>query len=227
MFRVKPAKREDLVEAFLETQKARKKPAAAARDGDALRPFAAEMKDAALATIGTERVEKLLRRHTLERGRSPRTFNVWRGAMLAFWSGAIARRHATHSPVTAVKRLSEPERRARFLSREEIDESLAAARDTHLELPVALGVLAGLRAGEIARLRWKDVALEGKLLRIVGAKNARGGTKSRVVPIGKRLDAGLRRRMGDQGDDDLVAPNTGSVSWLARPRAAARGSRGR
>ncbi len=46
---------------------------------------------------------------------------------------------------------------------------LDATRDTRLYVPVLLGVLCGLRRGEIVALRWRNVDLDGKQISVVEA----------------------------------------------------------
>ena len=46
-------------------------------------------------------------------------------------------------------------------------ELLGAIRDSRIAIPVMLGVLCGLRRGEIAALRWKNVDLRAKQMSIL------------------------------------------------------------
>lgn len=76
---------------------------------------------------------------------------------------------------------------ARFLTPEEVERLCsAAARSSRpeSELAIRIGVLAGLRAGEIARLRWEDLELAGRhpILRV-----RKGKTGARTVPVCREL----------------------------------------
>jgi len=61
---------------------------------------------------------------------------------------------------------AEPALAARAYTDMELNELLAAARDAHERVLVLLGGHAGLRVGEMVRLRWQDVDLRAGTLRV-------------------------------------------------------------
>jgi integrase len=75
---------------------------------------------------------------------------------------------------------------ADFLTQEEVRDLAAQARETSslVELTIWLGALSGLRAGEMARLRWTDVDLERRLIFVRGPVKTH---KERAVPIVREL----------------------------------------
>jgi integrase len=67
---------------------------------------------------------------------------------------------------------------------ERISAIAAAARSPLLDLTLRLAVLSGLRAGELARLRWSDVDLARKVLSVRSTSAAPTKTRrSRLVPV--------------------------------------------
>lgn len=57
----------------------------------------------------------------------------------------------------------------------ELNELLAAARDAHERVMLLLGAHAGLRVGEMVRLRWEDVDLRTSTLRVRPLRDDEGG----------------------------------------------------
>ncbi len=90
-----------------------------------------------------------------------------------------------HNPAAAVRTPRQPQRLPRHLRPGEIETLLeAAAGEAPLErrnlAMLELLYAAGLRVGELIRLDWDDLDLEGRLLRVVGK-----GRKERMVPFGE------------------------------------------
>jgi integrase len=78
------------------------------------------------------------------------------------------------NPVRRVTRLKEPDGRTRFLSAEERRALVAAAKandDPRLRVLVLLALAAGAREGELMRLRWADLDLTGRVIRVRKTKN--------------------------------------------------------
>jgi integrase len=117
----------------------------------------------------------------------------------------------------------------RTLSPAEAERFLDATRGDPLEALYVLAITAGLRQGELLGLRWREVDLDGRTIRVIGAlQNIPGhgltivepkSTKSRrLVTIGRLATDALRRhravqlaerlRLGSTyNDHDLVFPN--------------------
>jgi integrase-like protein len=89
---------------------------------------------------------------------------------------------------------------------------IEAARPYRIFVPILLGVLCGLRRGEIAALRWKSVDLEAGQLRVVASieqtkagcreKETKSG-RDRVVALPAMLIAELRRHRAEQAQELL------------------------
>jgi integrase len=116
--------------------------------------------------------------------------------------------------------VAQPIRRDRdYLNREQRDRLLAEAARTSpdFHVLVALGCLAGLRKGELLALRWEDIDIAGRKLRIAcdAAFTTKSGS-SRTVPIGDDLLAILESHRRPSGY--VVAPEKtharGRYRWV-------------
>ena len=78
-------------------------------------------------------------------------------------------------------------------------ELLGSLRGTRIAIPVMLGVLCGLRRGEIAALRWKNVDLLGKQLSIVqSAEQTKAGVRYKEPKSGKARTVALSVTVADE-----------------------------
>lgn len=108
-------------------------------------------------------------------------------------------------------------------------ERIAAALDEPIRTGYALGVLAGLRTGEVRALRWESVDLDRRLLYVreaVGTSGRVGPTKNsetRVLPIAPELLAVLRARRLAAGGTGLVVPSSYAGRRSGPKRVRARG----
>lgn len=121
--------------------------------------------------------------------------------------------------------------RLEYLSREEARillttaESLAkegTLRDEMLAVAVALGIYAGLRAGEIFGLRWRDVSFSSRLLTV--SRSFSRTTKSgltRHIPLNRELSEYLTawRPRCPKSPEDLVCPSLDGKSWTIPKQA--------
>jgi len=84
--------------------------------------------------------------------------------------GCVARNLAASNPVRRVKLFHEDNSRLRYLSREEYDRLLKAARtrDTspYLEETIILAIHTGLRRGSLFNLRWAQIDIASRVVRI-------------------------------------------------------------
>jgi integrase len=86
-------------------------------------------------------------------------------------------------------------------------EMIEAARGTSIFIPVLLGVLCGLRRGEICALRWRSIDLDsGRLSVVASARHGHGGTieketksgRGRAIALPPMLVTELRRHRVEQ-----------------------------
>jgi integrase len=107
---------------------------------------------------------------------------------------------------TPVISKSVEQQRARVLSREEEARILKACADDtprpHLRALVIAAIDSGCRAGELLNLKWSDVDLSARLIRLRSITTKT--LKSRELPITDRLAIELERLRTNVSDDALV-----------------------
>ncbi len=136
-------------------------------------------------------------------------------------------------PSNPMARLQMPRKTVRleYLSREDACSLLSAAesiaqsgtpRDQMLSVAVALGMYAGLRAGEIFGLRWRDLNLSARLITV--ARSFNRSTKSgltRHIPMNSELHAILTawRPHCPHSTEGLVCPSLDGKVWTIPKQA--------
>jgi integrase len=130
---------------------------------------------APLAKITTSQIEAV----KLQRARqvSKSTVDKDLAVLKAFFNWCIGRGLAVTNPVRPVKLFREDNSRLRYLTREEYDRLLEAARTVktspYLEEKIILAAHTGLRRGSLFNLRWDHVDLANRVMRIPRTKNGR------------------------------------------------------
>lgn len=121
-------------------------------------------------------------RAKLEPGRAPATVNRYLAAMRSCWNwgrsaGLVPQDRLWPDRLS----LTEPRERTRHLSDEELQRLLAEARAVGptMYAAVVVSLATGVRQGELLRLRWNDVDLENKRIRVLLTKNG----ESRAVHL--------------------------------------------
>src|SRR5438128_11392476 len=128
-----------------------------------------------LAKISSQQVEdfKLKRAQKVSRGTTDKDLAV----LKALFNWCIAHRLAVSNPVRRVKLFHEDNSRLRYLTREEYDRLIEAARtiktSPYLEEKIVLAAHTGLRRGSLFNLRWEQVDLENRVMRIPRTKSGR------------------------------------------------------
>jgi integrase len=171
----------------------------------------------------------------LGEGFSPKTVTNHLNILHSIFSHSIKRGWAAANPVAAVDRprVARADTDIRFLTPAEVDALIEAAPDDELgPTERALYIVAaftGLRQGELAALRWRDVDRAAGLIRVRRTFNrGRFGTpksrrSSRAVPMAARVAVELERQFRTTAfpaDDDLVFchPATGDPYDASRMR---------
>jgi len=107
----------------------------------------------------------------------------------------------------------------RPLTAEEVQRVFAAAKDLDTRLLFALGLYTGLRLGDCSELRWKDVDMDRRLVRVTPMKTKRYGC-SVVIPIHpalwRELDA--KRRATLPGSEDAYVSPVNARRYECRDR---------
>lgn len=169
--------------------------------------------------------DKLLRESTV-RGvqRSPATTVRYLAALSHAFTVAINEwQWLEHSPLSKIKKPTEPRGRVRYLNDDERELLLQACRESDSPLLYPMTVLAittGMRHGEIAKMQWKDVDFERETIILHETKNG----ERRVAPlVGLSRDL-LRELSRVRRIDNLyVFPSeqSGNPANLRRPWNAA------
>ncbi|HEX5375967.1 MAG TPA: site-specific integrase [Solirubrobacterales bacterium] len=128
---------------------------------------------------------------------------------------AVEYGHLSRNPAKGRKRLLRESKPSRsYLQPDQVEALLKAAAkldrdarkgDTRRRLPLlAVLVLAGLRIGELLRLRWRDVNLAGRKLRVSASKTDAGVREVELTPMLQELLTEYRTRTRHSGPDDFV-----------------------
>ncbi len=152
-----------------------------------------------LAKITPGQVEegKLERAELVSRGTVDKALSV----LKAFFNWSIARGLAVSNPVRRVKLFHEDTSRLRYLTREEYDRLLEAARtiptSPYLVEKIVLATHTGLRRGSLFNLRWEQIDLANRVMRIPRTKSG----KPLAVPLNGTAVATLQA-LYDKRDPD-------------------------
>jgi integrase len=107
-----------------------------------------------------------------------RVFTVLRVSL----SGAMRDGLIARNPASAVKQPAVARKEARHLSSAEVTSLLDAARSSRYHSLLALIAATGLRRGEAAALRWRDLDLEAGMLQVRGTLARVGGKLTITEP---------------------------------------------
>ena len=119
---------------------------------------------------------------------APQTRNNYRRAIHNLFSFCVSRGYASSNPVTQAAKVKVPPAPIGILSVNEAHRLLLACREDILPA-VAVGLFAGLRREEIARLDWKEIDLERGHIEVKAAKSKTA--QRRLVTIPDNLRAWL------------------------------------
>jgi len=119
-------------------------------------------------------------------GLSPRTVHYMHRVLRQALQQAVNWQLLPRNPAALV-RSPRPERREmQALDADATAQLIEAARGTSLFIPILLGVLCGLRRGEIAALRWRSVDLDRSQLSIVASvEQTRDGIREKPPKSGR------------------------------------------
>ena len=111
-------------------------------------------------------------------GLAPRTVRQMHAILKSALSQAVKWEILLRNPAAAVRGPKVGRASMQTYNLEQTAELLEAARDDRVFVPILLAVLGGLRRGEIAALRWRDVDLAASQLSVVrSAEQTRAGVR--------------------------------------------------
>jgi integrase len=140
--------------------------------------------------------------------RSPSTVNRYLAVLSHAFTIAVKEwQWLEDNPLRKVSKPKEPRGRVRFLSDEEREKLLAACKEgsnPDLYLAVVLALSTGARQAEIMTLRWQQVNLAAKVIRLEHTKNG----ERRVLPLVEyALELMRERTKVRRIDTDLIFPS--------------------
>ena len=140
-------------------------------------------------------------------GLSPRTVHHMHAILKQALKQACVWRAITHNPADLVKPPKVERKEMQTIDTDRTVEVIEAARGSRMLIPILLGVLCGLRRGEVVALRWRSVDLDaGKISVVASAEQTDEGVreketksgKGRAVTLSPTLISELRRYRTEQ-----------------------------
>jgi integrase len=171
------------VEEFIEIRKAEGKSHVHILDSrHRLFRFAQEHEGRLVASITTKEISAWL----LGLPCAPQTRDNYRRALHNLFAFCVSRGYSVGNPVTNAVKVKIPAKTIGILTTGEARRLLLACPESILP-PVAIGLFAGLRREEIARLDWREVDLERGFIEVAAAKSK--SARRRLVTISDNLRA--------------------------------------
>lgn len=120
---------------------------------------------------------------------APSTFNVYRQSLLGFWKFCYAEDWVRRDPMTHVARLKVPQKNRIHLSPYEVRKMLDETKIPRDRALLAIGVLTGLRGGDVIKHRVGDINLGDRTFSVTNQKTG----KADILPVDDDLRAELMR----------------------------------
>ncbi len=176
---------------YLDYAKTNKTHSSYLRNEIVLRTFKEFAKAERLRAITPQLIEDYKKARS-EGGTKPSTINTELNTIRAALNRAVALNYLARNPCRQVKKLKAPRKQVRFLSKEEIQELLAAANG-RLGPMIETFLYTGLRRDELAHLTWADIDLQRRVI----AVQAKDGWhpkdyEVRHIPMAPRLHDNLK-----------------------------------
>jgi integrase len=119
-------------------------------------------------------------------GLSPQTIHHLHGVLMQALRQARVWRAIAHNPAELVKPPKLERREMRTVDTDQTARMIEAARGTSIFIPILLGVLCGLRRGEVVALRWRSVDLDnGRLSVVASTEQGCGGLREKETKTGR------------------------------------------
>jgi len=135
----------------------------------------------------------------------PATVNRELSCIKHMFNKAVNWDYIKENPLRSVTKFKEPPGRVRYLTKDEIDKLLKACAK-HLKPIVIFALNTGMRKGEILRLRWSDIDMINRMIKITVSKN----NELRCVPINDTLYSLLKKlQNGKKKDSNVFAWKNG------------------
>ncbi len=178
-------------EEFLPWSKSNKSPKTHAMTEGSLRRFVCFFGNIYLDEVNIKMIEMFI----MERKKkcSNRTVNIDLTYLSQALKKAVDWDYLKKNVATNIKKLKETSGRVRFFSREEINKLLSAA-NPYLKRLLLVGLLTGLRHGEILSIHMDNIDFDNKVIHIVNTGEFETkNRKNRSIPIHPKLEIELRK----------------------------------
>ena len=111
----------------------------------------------------------------------------------AIFKSAVTRGYVKENPVKQVKPLRLPEKEPPFMTREQVAKLYGASKDW-LYTFVAIALNTGLRVSEVCSLRWKDIEVSNRVIKVRNSETFTTKSKrNRILPINAFLVSVLKK----------------------------------
>jgi integrase len=164
------------------------------RDELCIRHLWAFFGDCKVTDISAFQIEKYKQKRKQEV--SPRTVNIEVQCLKVMLGKAVKWGYIAATPAKDVRKFKEPPGRVRYLSPDETERLLAACSDK-LRLIVVVALHTGMRRGEVLGLRWEDIDLQQRTIRVTDSKNGEARTVPMTAAVHEVLQQHQQQRSGD------------------------------
>lgn len=133
-----------------------------------------------LSHLTPQHVQQVLNKK--EKEGSPYLVRNIRAVLRAALNHAVRHGHLARNVAELVEAPRVPGSKVQPLSVEEARKLLASLKGNHFEALFTVAMMTGMRKGEVLALRWVDVALEERVIRVTGSLQRHGGSLVRLEP---------------------------------------------
>lgn len=152
----------------------------------AFREFIRINGDVRLDSIGVRQIEAFLAIKTMEA--SPWTARKYYIHLASAWETARRWNYITDNPFRKVKKPKLRELQPLFFTKDEFEKLIHVISDEQYRNICCVGLLTGMRLGEILNLQWSDIDLDSKTLRVLNSSEFTTKSKrNRTLPISEQL----------------------------------------
>ena len=125
-------------------------------------PVIGPVKMTQLSDIHIQRIISHLKKSLL----ADSTIKNYMGIFCAALNQAVRSKIIYSNPAAQLKLSNKPKKEFHIIDRDKLNAFFEAAKQTRYPVELCIGILTGLRAGEIRGLRWKDVDFDAKTIYI-------------------------------------------------------------
>jgi integrase len=129
---------------------------------------------------------------------SPASVNIELRALRSMMSVAVRWKLLSENPFRGMKQVRVPEKPPTYFSQRDLQILLSTIKEEWFKELVAFAALSGMRRGEILNLRWENVDLPNRLVRVQSDESFRTKTgKNRIIPLNEIAAQLLIQRQRD------------------------------